>query len=224
MRRALAVSSNVYFYEIGGGFEKREGLGIERIAKYAKKFGLGSKTGIDVDEEEKGLIPMPEIKLKNPIDKIWRIGDTYNASIGQGAWQVTPVQMARVAGAVATGGKLLSPCLAKSCENYGVSTSIDILQKHFKVVKEGMRMAVTGGTAKALNIPEVKIAAKTGTAEIGSKYVNSWIIGFAPYDEPKVAFAIVMEKGPRENLVGALYVARALFDWMAINKPEYLGL
>ena len=87
-----------------------------------------------------------------------------------------------------------------------------------------MRQAVISGTATGLNIPEVKIAAKTGTAELGSvkKFVNSWIIGFFPYEKPRFAFAAIMEKGPYENTIGALYVMRRLFEWMSLHTPEYL--
>ena len=94
----------------------------------------------------------------------------------------------------------------------------------FTVVHEGMRQGVLSGTAKGLDIPQVKIAAKTGTAELGTvkANVNSWIIGFFPYEKPRYAFAVVMEKGKRENTIGALYVMRQLFDWMAIYTPEYL--
>jgi penicillin-binding protein 2 len=85
-------------------------------------------------------------------------------------------------------------------------------------------MAVTEGTASALNVSSVAMAAKTGTAEIGSgkKYVNSWVIGFFPYENPRYAFAIVMEKGPYSNLVGAPSVMRQLIDWLSIYTPEYL--
>lgn len=232
MRRALAVSSDVYFYEVGGGFEDIKGLGIEKIGEYSRMFGLGEKTGVDLEGEEVGLIPSPEVKKANPLDDdIWRIGDTYNASIGQGDFLVTVLQMVRMVSAIATNGTLLTPHLFKKCEGicgevsqnkFKNSAKIDISPEYFNVIKEGMRMAVTEGTAKGLDISNIKIAAKTGTAEIGSKYVNSWIVGFAPYEDPKIAFAVVMEKGDRDNTVGALYVARQTFEWMSENRPEYL--
>ncbi|PIR57897.1 MAG: hypothetical protein COU71_01535, partial [Parcubacteria group bacterium CG10_big_fil_rev_8_21_14_0_10_38_31] len=190
MRRALAVSSNVYFYEVGGGFEEIKGLGIDKIGEYSKMFGLGEKTGIDLDNEGVGLIPSPEEKKANSPegDNIWRIGDTYNASIGQGDFQVTVAQMVKMVSAIATDGVLLTPHLIKKCEGRCGDIDMDkftgieklkIPPEYFKIVKEGMRMAVTDGSAKGLNFSNIKIAAKTGTAEIGSKYVNSWVIGFA---------------------------------------------
>ncbi len=224
MRKALAVSCDVYFYEIGGGFGGQKGLGIKKIGEYARMFGLGRKTGIDLNGEKKGTVPSPELKRKKLKNAIWRIGDTYNASIGQGSFQVTPIQMAVYAATLANGGKILRPHLIKSASGDDfMKRKIDIPNRYFQIVKEGMRMAVLDGTASGLNISSVKIAAKTGTAEIGTskKYVNSWVIGFLPYDNPKIAFAIVLEKGPAKNLVGALYAARQLFDWMAFNAPEY---
>jgi len=87
-----------------------------------------------------------------------------------------------------------------------------------------MRQAVTEGTTQGLSIPGVAIAAKTGTAELGvsKQFVNSWVTGFFPYENPRYAFAIVMERGPRANLIGATYVARQWFDWMVWAKPEYV--
>ena len=85
MRQALAVSSDVYFYEIGGGFDNIKGLGISKIYEYAKKFRLGEKTGIDLLGEAEGTVPSPAVKEKNnPADPLWRVGDTYISAIGQG--------------------------------------------------------------------------------------------------------------------------------------------
>jgi penicillin-binding protein 2 len=96
-------------------------------------------------------------------------------------------------------------------------------EKDWQVVHEGMRAAVTYGTAVGLNVPYVKVAAKTGTAEVGSskQFVNSWSVGFFPYESPKYAWAIVMEKGPSSNTLGATSVMRRLFDWMSLNTPQY---
>ncbi len=227
MRRALAVSSNVYFYEIGGGFKDQQGLGITRIMEYAKKFGLGLLTGIDLNGEKKGLVPSPEWKKNNASDPIWRIGDTYNTSIGQGFFQVTPIQMAVYVSAVANGGTILRPHLLRYANKQSPpigARKLNIPEKYFKIPREGMRMSVLLGTSSGLNISSVKIGAKTGTAQVGisKKRVNSWVMGFFPYDKPRFAFVVVMEKGPSKNLVGGLYVARQLFDWMSVNAPEYL--
>ena len=227
MKEALAVSSDVYFYEIGGGFEDIKGLGIKNIEDYAKKFGFTSKTGIDLNGEEEGIVPSPELKARaNPNDPIWRIGDTYNASIGQGYFHITPVEMAVYAAALANNGKIIQPYLLLQGPTLTENKvgHLDISEKYFNIVKEGMRMAVIKGTASGLNVPNIALAAKTGTAEIDAakKYINSWVIGFFPYENPKYAFVTVMEKGPYHSPVGALYIMRQLIDWMSIYTPEYL--
>ena len=96
--------------------------------------------------------------------------------------------------------------------------------EHLKIIQEGMREAVTYGTAVALNVPYVDVAAKTGTAQLGAKKnrVNSWIIGFFPYEKPKYAFTIMMESGPANGSVGASSVMRELLDWMSTHAREYL--
>ncbi|MEK9183468.1 MAG: penicillin-binding transpeptidase domain-containing protein, partial [Patescibacteria group bacterium] len=115
MRRALAVSSDVYFYEVGGGFEDIKGLGINKIKEYAEMFGLNKETGIDINGELHAVIPSPELKSKNdPDDPIWRIGDTYNTSIGQGYFLVTPIQVAAYAATIANSGQIIKPHVVNS--------------------------------------------------------------------------------------------------------------
>lgn len=223
LRQALAVSSNVYFYEIGGGFGGQRGLGIEKINSYVKAFGIGEETGINL-YESKGIIPSPEWKKENFDGEVWRLGDTYNTAIGQYGFQVTPIQMVRAIGAIANNGWIVTPTVLFGDQINLKKIPIDIPQKFFDIVKEGMRESVLSGTAKGLNISNFNIAAKTGTAELGSikKSVNSWAVGFFPYENPKYAFAMVMEKGPRDNVIGSVFVMRGLFDWMIQNTPEYI--
>lgn len=230
MRRALAVSSNVYFYTVGGGYENIKGLGIGKISEYANLFGFGSKTGIDIDKEEEGLVPTPELKARKFSDPAWRIGDTYNASIGQGDFQITPIQAAVYVAAIANNGRLLQPYIVQpdvsQNKEKSVGKILEIPEEYFQVVKEGMRRAVLEGTAQGLSGLGVAIAAKTGTAELESqenKFVNSWIIGFAPYEKPKIVFSIVLEKGRVSNLIGGVFAARRLFEWILVHKPEYLS-
>ncbi|MEK7116949.1 MAG: penicillin-binding transpeptidase domain-containing protein [Patescibacteria group bacterium] len=227
MRKAIAVSSDVYFYEIGGGFENQKGLGIERIKKYLENFGFSKKTGFDQQKEAMGVIPNPKWKEKNFAGEIWRIGDTYNTAIGQYGMQITPIQAIVATAALANGGNLLTPSiLFTATSTIASGVKMKGQTENFQVVKEGMRQSVAeGGTAAGLNIEAVAVAGKTGTAELGSRkqFVNSWVIGFFPYEKPKYAFAVVMEKGPAANLTGATYVMRQLLDWMAINTPEYLN-
>ncbi len=225
MRRALAVSSDVYFYEIGGGFPGQAGLGIEKIEKYMREFGFGSAptTGNDFFGAA-GVIPNPKWKSETFNKDAWRLGDTYHTAIGQYGFQVTPLQAARAIAAIANGGKLLEPrlILENDPPRYVL---ISAASSSFQVVREGMRDAVTEGTASGLNIPQVTVAAKTGTAELGSRkqFVNSWIVGFFPFDAPRYAFAIIMERGPSENTVGGLFVMRELLEWMSVYTPEYLA-
>jgi penicillin-binding protein 2 len=226
MKKAIAVSSDVYFYEIGGGFGNQPGLGIDRIKKYLQIFGFTKKTGFDNQKEATGVIPDPVWKAKTFNGEIWRIGDTYNSAIGQYGTQVTPIQAVTAVAAIANGGTLLTPSmLFTSTSTVVKGTRVPIDAKNFDVVREGMRMGVAeGGTAAGLNTPNVDVAGKTGTAELGSRkqFVNSWVIGFWPYEKPKYAFTVVMEKGPAGNLMGGTYVMRTLLDWMAVNTPEYL--
>ena len=96
-------------------------------------------------------------------------------------------------------------------------------KEYFDVVHEGMRQSVEVGTSILVNVPYVKVAAKTGTAQLGvnKNKVNSWIIGFFPYENPKYAFTVMMEAGPSSNSVGASSIMHGLLDWMSINTPEY---
>ncbi len=228
IRRALAVSSNVYFYEVGGGFEDQKGLGIMRIDKYAKLFGLGEPTGINWPSEEAGVIPTPEWKEKFFPGDPWRVGDTYHTSIGQYGFQVTPLQMARVAAAIANDGDLVTPTVLSATSTDFVlkpkSIKNSLRPEVLKIVREGMRQAVTDGTGTGLNVPYVEIAAKTGTAELGTtkEAVTSWVIGFFPYTAPRYAFAVAMERGRRENTIGGVFIMRQFFDWLSTTAPEYL--
>lgn len=223
MRRAIAVSSNVYFYEIAGGYESQRGLGIVNLEKYARLFGYGTTTGIDLFGEVAGTIPNREWKAAHfPDDPIWRLGDTYFTGIGQYGMQATVLQALVEAAVIASGGTAITPRL--SLERATSSRHLPIPAPHFSVVREGMRMAVTEGTANVLNIPEVAIAAKTGTAELGvsKTRVNSWVIGFFPYEHPRYAFAIVMDRGVRGNTTNASVVAARFIQWMGAHTPEYL--
>jgi penicillin-binding protein 2 len=227
MRTALAVSSDEYFYTIGGGFGGQAGLGIARIDEYARKFGLGSTTGIALRGEVDGVIPTPVWKAKVfGTNDPWRIGDTYHTAIGQYGFQITPIQAVRYVAAIANGGKLFTPhLLASSTPQY---TEVGIPDEYLQVVREGMRQAVTStrfdATVKSLAIGGISIAAKTGTAQIGNhnQWMNSWSIGFWPSDNPKYAYAVVLEKAPAGTLSGAAPGMRPFFEWLIANHPEYI--
>ncbi len=222
VRHALAVSSDVYFYQVGGGFGDQPGLGIDRIDTYVSMFKIGQLTGIDLPGEAEGTIPTIAWKAQLFPDDPWRVGDTYNTAIGQYGFQVTPIQMARAVAAIANDGLLVTPHLLADTESE--SERIDVDPAVLQIVREGMRLSVTEGTSKAMSYPDFAVAGKSGTAELGvsKQNVNSWIVGFWPYENPRYAFATVMEHGPVTNLMGSASVMRRLFDWMRVNTPQYL--
>lgn len=224
MREAIAVSSDVYFYEVGGGYKDQRGLGIANLEKYLRLFGFGGETGINLGGEGIGTIPNPAWKEENFPGDQWRIGDTYHTAIGQYGMQVTPIQAVRAIAAIANGGTLLKPTIIKTENGALVADTLPIDIESFQVVREGMRLGVTEGTAAALNIYGLEVAGKTGTAQIGAlkQTVNSWVIGFFPYEHPRYAFVVQMEQGPATNLVGAPFVMRQVLEWMVVNTPEYL--
>lgn len=222
MRQAISVSSDVYFYVIGGGYKDQKGLGIVNIDKYLRLFGLGSNIPESFVQGKAGTIPTPEWK-KTTFNEDWYLGNTYHTSIGQYGFQVTLAQMVRAVASLANDGLLLVPNI-KKVETPQIERYLEeIPAKDFTVVREGMRLSVTEGVAKALNTPYVAVAAKTGTAELGvsKNKVNSWITGFWPYENPQYAFVIMLEKGSVHNLIGAAATMRKQLDWMNENTPEY---
>jgi len=224
IREALAVSSDVYFYAIGGGYEDQAGLGIDLIDKYARRFGLGGKSGIDLAGEAFGVIPTPQWKAEIFQGEEWLLGDTYNTAIGQYGFQITPVQAARFAAAIANGGELLLPQLELGAPPQ--KGLVRVSGENLKIVREGMRLGVTSslGTVRSLSIHGIEIAGKTGTAEVGSRnqFMNSWVIGFWPADDPKFAFAAVLERAPAGTPSGAAPAMRGFFEWLVENRPEYV--
>lgn len=222
MRDALAVSSDVYFYAVGGGYKDQKGLGILRIDDYARLFGFGEAVKDSFFSGSAGVIPTPEWKKETFKGDSWRVGDTYITSIGQYGFQVSAIQVVRAVAAIANNGMLIDPVITKG-EQAKLVRQIDIPSKYFRIIHEGMRQGVTAGTGSSLNVPYVQLATKSGTAELGvsKENVNSWMTGFWPYQNPKYAFAVVMEKGSRHNLIGAGAAMRELVDWMEKNTPEY---
>ena len=224
MRRAIAVSSDIYFYEIGGGFGSQKGIGISGIEEVAKAFGIGEKTNIIFPGEVSGVIPSPAWKEKVFAGDAWRLGDTYNSSIGQYGWQVTPLQMARAVAGLVTNGKLPSPRITFDEKIKTEPVKNNFTASQYAVVKEGMRMTVTDGTATVLNIPQMKVAVKTGTAQVGAQNskINSWVVGFFPYDHPKYSFAVLMEGAPSSASQSASFVMRDFFQILAQEHPEVI--
>jgi len=225
MRHAISVSCDVYFYAVGGGYADQKGLGIANIEKYMRLFGFGQPLPDSFFASKAGLIPTPEWKAKTfPTDSVWRLGNTYHSSIGQYGFQVTPMQALRAVASLANNGKLLSPVILKDVTADSLPQEIPVDKANIQIAKEGMRLSVTEGVAKGLNMEALHVAAKTGTAELGVKkdFVNSWVTGFFPYENPKYAFVVMMERGSVKNTVGGVFVMRTLLEWMYANTPEYV--
>ena len=222
VRKAIAWSSDIFFYTVGGGFGNQKGLGIDRLEYWYRQFGLGSLTGIDLPGETSGLVPTPQWK-KSTFNEPWYLGDTYFTAIGQYSVQVTPIQMVRATAAVANGGKLFTPTLV--AEQTPIYTTVSASAPALTVVREGMRQAVTSALAGALNLSYVSVAAKTGTAETGvrNQYDNSWVTGFFPYEHPQYAFVVVLERGPAGSGSQAVNVMRELFDSLYAENSPYVG-
>lgn len=221
MRSAIAYSSDVYFYSIGGGFGDQKGLGIERLKYWFDLFGFTSPTGIELAGEETGFVPTPAWK-EEVYGEPWRIGNTYHTAIGQFDMRVTVLEAVRATAAVANGGKLMRPTVVKDRPVEGQSIAIN--PEALRIAREGMRMAVTEGTSAGLNsLSYARLAAKTGTAQLGAnnEYYNMWLVAFFPYEKPKYAFAIVMEKGPAGTATGGVYVASQALSRLHQTAPEY---
>lgn len=224
--RAIAESVNTFFYYIGGGFGGFKGLGPDKIASHALKFGLGKKLSIDLPGEAQGLIPSEEWKEKTKKEQ-WYIGDTYHMSIGQGDVLVTPLQIAASTGAIANGGTLWKPHVARglvTSEKNGEAIKLEVLEdevaklENINIVRRGMREAVTAGSARGLLGIGVSAAGKTGTAQWRTDRVpHAWFTGFAPYENPEIVITVLLEEGG-EGSVAAVPVAREFLDWYFKNK------
>ncbi len=236
MRKAIAVSCNVYFYTIGGGYGDQAGLGPLRINKYLRLFGWGAKTNIDLTGEKSGLLPDPEWKksaFSSDFDKIWYDGDTYNMSIGQGYLLATPIQVVTSFAAIANGGTLYKPQVVKEIiENDINGTEInkrevskEIIRENFidknnlDVIRQGMRAGVTYGSSVSLNSLPVTSAAKTGTAQTSRpNYYHNWVTVFAPYENPKIVITVLIEN-VKDLQVAALPVAKEILEWY-FSQPK----
>ena len=227
VRKAIAESCDIFFYAVGGGWEKISGLGIDKIDKYLSIFGFGEKTGIDIPGEQVGLIPDPEWKEKNK-NESWYLGDTYHLSIGQGDFLATPLQLLNATSAIANGGELLKPHLAiKETDSQGrlvKEYGKEVIRKDFidsyniQVVREGMRQTVTSGSAKVLNDLPFEAAGKTGTAQFGTEdKTHAWFTAFAPYNDPEIAIVVLVEEGG-EGSDNAVPVGKSILEWYFSHK------
>lgn len=222
VRKAIAESVNTFFYYIGGGYQDFVGLGVDRLAKYAKLFGVGSKTGIDLPSEATGFVPTADWKQTTKGEN-WYIGDTYHFAIGQGDVLVTPLQVANYTAVVANGGKLMEPHLVSAIldSNNNVIKGIapKVVRENFidsynlRIVREGMRQTVTAGSARSLLTLPVEVAGKTGTAQWSSKKApHAWFTGFAPYNNPELVITVLVEEGIEGSSV-SVPIAREILQW-----------
>src|SRR5581483_736016 len=210
---AIANSSNVYFFYLGGGYEPEGfvGLGNERLAHYARQFGYGAPTGIDLPVEEDGLVPDEQWKQRN-LGQPWFKGDTYNMAIGQGYVQATPLQVANATSVIANGGTLYHPRLVKEvtdAEGHVVKAfppspirTVDVNPAHLRTITQGMEAGFEGVLLKEFRVPGLRVAGKTGTGEYegpldssGNLPTHGWFTAFAPADNPQIVIAVFVEKG-----------------------------
>lgn len=215
---AIAKSCNIYFYAVGGGFEDVKGLGINKLKEYWEKFGLGKKTGIDLFGEADGSLPDPEQKEAKKND-IWRIGDTYNVSIGQGDLLVTPIQLISQIAAIGNEGKFYQPHLLKDFEPK-VLIDFSDLGQYIKEVKKGMADAVNKsyGTANMLSSIPVEIGAKTGSSQVSNNTkTNAFFVGYMPLQDPQIAVLVLIENA-KEGSLNAVPIARDVLDWYYWNR------
>lgn len=228
IRRAIAVSSDVFFYSIGGGYGSVRGLGMDGMKKYYELFGYGSKTGIDLGSEADGLIPDDAWKQKKIGDR-WYIGDTYHSSIGQGFVTATPLQVLNSIVPIANGGTLYKPRIVsqiRSADGKVTMVPPEVIRKDFirpdilRIVREGMRETITDGTAQQLNDLPVAVAGKTGTAQFGTAdKTHGWFVSFAPFEAPELAMIVLVE-GQGEEGYNAVPVTKEVYQWYFSEKKE----
>ncbi len=182
---ALAWSSNTFFGQVA------RRIGPETLVDWARRFGMGSKTGIDLPGESAGFVPDPQWK-EETFGEGWYDGDTLIISIGQGALQVSPLQAAVMFAVPANGGYKVRPHLIRSDNPERWRQSLNLKPSTVRVLRQGLRQVVTNGTGGALNVPEVAIAGKSGTGEDPPRPHHTWFGGYAPAENPEivvVAFA-----------------------------------
>lgn len=230
--RAISMSSDIFYYMVGGGYQNFKGLGINRLLEYYKKFGFGTKTGLDIGDETAGYLPSPAIKKKNTGED-WYVGDTYNVSIGQGNFMASPLQLATALSTIANGGTLYKPYMVKEVvdENGKVVRELKpqvvrsdfIKPEYINMVQKGMRQTMESGTGCCSTNREVPVpvAGKSGTAETSSEGFDvknkrsrphAWFEAYAPYDKPEILVVALVEYSG-EGAEFALPVVRDSLKW-----------
>jgi penicillin-binding protein 2 len=255
---ALQVSSDTYFYQVADRLWQAQDGDRNRfpLSDMARDFGLGEPTGIDVPGEEAGTVPDPPWKKRafagvNPatgerysdFDRSWLAGDTIQLGIGQGYLLVTPLQMAVAYAAIANGGTVVTPSVARQVQDPNgrvvrrlsegrPTRELDLRPETIAALRQGLYEASNGpeGTATSVfaNLPDdVEVAGKTGTAEQFSgqdRRDHSWFVGFAPFDDPEIVVAVVIERGGTGSNAAAPAVCRTIAAWRASFDPELCGV
>jgi penicillin-binding protein 2 len=225
LRRGIANSCNVYFYNVGIRLE------ITRLAKWAKLMGLGTPTGIDLPHEGSGLMPSPEWKMrlfKTP----WYPGETVSVAIGQGQVSATPLQMARLVAVIANGGHLVRPRLARTAAaSAPPPVALGIRPETIAAVREGMRAVVAEGTGWRSRLSTVEVCGKTGSAQVVAKsrlekspnafemLPHGWFLAFAPADDPRIALAVLVEHGRSGGESAAPVARHILAQFFGVDRP-----
>ncbi len=236
VERAIAVSSDVFFYAVGGGWEGIAGLGISRLDETLARFRIGQSTEIDLPGESAGLLPTPAWR-KHAIGEEWYIGDTYHLAIGQGDLIMTPLQLAAVTAAFANGGTFYRPHVVAATADPRTNQAAPIPTAPLATkveradvldtVRSGMRQTVTEGSGRALNSLPLPIAGKTGSAEYGTPNdkgelpTHAWFASFAPYEQPQLAMVVLAEGGGEGN-VAAVPVAKTIYQSL-IDRHFFAG-
>lgn len=215
--KALAMSDNVYFYELGYR------VGIDNIEKYAHIFGFGERTGIDLEGESKGLVASKKVKRKI-WDEDWRLGDTFNAAIGQGFNLTTPIQLSVMLSVVANGGTKYQPYLVDSIINSDGSLfekpkraegkHIDVSQQTIDYIRMGMSATTQeGGTASYFAGLPKPIAGKTGTAENSHGRDHGLFVAYGPVDDPELVVVCIVEQGGFGSVAAGPIVYKAFEEF-----------
>jgi penicillin-binding protein 2 len=232
MVEAIAQSCDIYFGLLAGGYGEFEGLGQEALHNYGVYFGLGDPTGIDLPGESAGLVP-DETWKRLTYGETWVTGDTYNAAIGQGFILTTPLQILNATAAIANGGSLYRPTVVREIRDAEgnlvtpftahLVRKLPVSPETLGIVKEGMRAAVTHGTAWAANLGGVAVAGKTGTAEFpgqrdweGKLPTHAWFTAFAPFDDPEIALVVFVEGGGEGSTVAVPIAAEILSLYFSV--------
>jgi penicillin-binding protein 2 len=223
VHRALVQSCNDFYYLLG------KKMGIETITKYAKMFNVGEITGIDIPGETRGNPPSVEWKERTRKEP-WYPGDTISVSIGQGLLAVTPIQMATMISAVANGGSLVRPHLARDTNT--PSVKLPVSPETLAIIRDALADVVEEGTATKAQLGPIHVAGKTGTAQVFKKSAgidadklpkderdHAWFIGYAPAEKPEIAFAIVVEHGGHGGTTAAPVARKVLETFFADRLP-----